>query len=712
MVKNSGQFLVFFISIFLLLNFLATEKVDAAVLSRAPNNLGLVGYWPMNEGVGTKAGDSSGQGNTGSITGATWTSGKHGKALSFDGNDYINVSNSSSLNSSLITVAVWVNPTSFANYKTIAIKTTSSSWNDGWGLFHYTGANDIRFFINGYNANYVSANIPIGSWSHITGTFDGSLISIYTNGTLTATSTYSGSINTSSNILQIGSGDIVGGGFWNGKIDDVRIYNRALTASEVAKLYKAGAAKVAASSADLDNGGTLDNGLVGLWTMDGKDTVWTSATAATTLDKSGLGNTGTLTNMSRTTSPTIGKLGQGLMFDGVNSSINIASPTTITTPFSVSVWTKYQGNGTRGTIFDYEPSGLKAWSLGIKNNTEAIFTKRNIADLSLNIGSWPTGWFQTVWVVGSDNDIELFINGVSKGKFGNTTAFATNGDNIVKIGIGNSSTNPFNGSIDDVRIYSRALTASEIKQLYNLGGDKINTSPTTKLTSGLVGYWTFDGKDTNWTGQTTGTVADKSGLGNTGTLTNMSRTSSPTIGKIGQGLKFDGVDDYINTASTVNFGGTKVVTVSFWMYKTAFTNTDLLTMELSSNYNDNDGTFFIDPNASGGYFNVGLQDSASTNRFRVERFTRPSTNNWHYYTIVFDNSTVTGDITSYVDGVPQAENLSTNNKDQSSNVKTDTLYFMSRGGTSLFNSGLLDEVRIYNRALSASEVKQLYNMGR
>src|SRR3989338_7510865 len=73
---------------------------------------------------------------------------------------------------------------------------------------------------------------------------------------------------------------------------------------------------------------------------------------------------------------------------------------------------------------------------------------------------------------------------------------------------------------------------------------KINTSQAGKLTSGLVGHWTFDGQDTNWTSATAGTTADKSPAGtNTGTLTNMSQSTSPTIGKVGQGMYFNGTDD-------------------------------------------------------------------------------------------------------------------------------------------------------------------------
>src|SRR3989338_8887897 len=71
------------------------------------------------------------------------------------------------------------------------------------------------------------------------------------------------------------------------------------------------------------------------------------------------------------------------------------------------------------------------------------------------------------------------------------------------------------------------------------------TTCATGLSCGLVGYWTFDGTDTPWTSATAATTKDKSGNGNTGTLTNMNRAIALVEGKIGQGLKFDGVNDYI-----------------------------------------------------------------------------------------------------------------------------------------------------------------------
>src|SRR3989344_7872531 len=71
---------------------------------------------------------------------------------------------------------------------------------------------------------------------------------------------------------------------------------------------------------------------------------------------------------------------------------------------------------------------------------------------------------------------------------------------------------------------------------------KINSSQAGMLTSGLVGYWTFDGQDTNWGANTTDDVSTNS---NIGTMTNMSTTTSPVPGVAGRGLNFYGSDDYV-----------------------------------------------------------------------------------------------------------------------------------------------------------------------
>ena len=78
---------------------------------------------------------------------------------------------------------------------TVLTKSSYSSWDDGYGLVHYLGSNDINFFVNNYNSTKASIDIPIGQWSYVVGTYDGSNIKLYVNGLLGSSFAYLGSIS-------------------------------------------------------------------------------------------------------------------------------------------------------------------------------------------------------------------------------------------------------------------------------------------------------------------------------------------------------------------------------------------------------------------------------------------------------------------------------------------------------------------------------------
>src|SRR3990167_6445659 len=95
----------------LLFIFMPTHIANAGIIGKPPTNLGLVGYWSMNEGTGSYAGDASGNKNTGTLTGGpTWVDGKRGKALNFDGvDDYVNAGSAASVTDlPAITVSAWI----------------------------------------------------------------------------------------------------------------------------------------------------------------------------------------------------------------------------------------------------------------------------------------------------------------------------------------------------------------------------------------------------------------------------------------------------------------------------------------------------------------------------------------------------------------------------------------------------------------------------
>src|SRR3989344_5140942 len=324
----------------------------------------------------------------------------------------------------------------------------------------------------------------------------------------------------------------------------------------------------------------VNNGLVGYWTFDGKDTPWTSSTAATTLDKSGNGNTGTLTNMAQATSPVAGKIGQALSFDGTDDYVKAPINLSSTNKVSVSFWLFWPafandddlafeftsnstaGPSTGGFMFDPNDSAaaLVVYLKGDVGQNYATYTRP-----TANVWHYYTAIYDKSQ---STNEVELYIDGLYQTPTGRVTNNNTNNfanDDLYFMSRG-GTTLFGNGKLDDVRIYNRALSAAEVSSLYNLGAAKFGISPIKALTSGLVGWWTMDGKDTPWTSSTAATTLDKSGNSNTGTLTNMAQATSPVAGKIGQALSFDNSNDCVNLASPAVLDDMSAITMSAWIY--------------------------------------------------------------------------------------------------------------------------------------------------
>ena len=195
---------------------------------------GPVAAYGFNEGSGATLRDLSGNGNNGVISGASWTTGHSGGALSFNGlNSSVTVPNSASLApSAAVTVEAWVRPSTNASWRTVALKTQNA------GALSYAlySSSDTGPASMVYTSAERGAAAPSGlsttRWSHLTAVYDGSGTRIYVNGKLIATTAARGSIAESGGALKIG-GNAIWGEWFKGKIDELRIYARALSAAEV-----------------------------------------------------------------------------------------------------------------------------------------------------------------------------------------------------------------------------------------------------------------------------------------------------------------------------------------------------------------------------------------------------------------------------------------------------------------------------------------------
>jgi hypothetical protein len=190
------------------------------------------------DAAGTNPGIATG-GLTFGAAGAPY--GEANTAATFDGiNDAVVVPDAAALKPATVTVEAWVKPNAaIPNYASVATKTTATTWSDGYGMFASNGG--IAFWVNDDDVNRVStAALPAGAWSHVVGTYDGSTIKVYLNGALVQSLAYSAPLTHSSSPLLIGNAVGAGNFHWAGGLDEVAVYSRALTATEVAQHYAAG----------------------------------------------------------------------------------------------------------------------------------------------------------------------------------------------------------------------------------------------------------------------------------------------------------------------------------------------------------------------------------------------------------------------------------------------------------------------------------------
>ncbi|OIN96631.1 hypothetical protein AUJ66_05670 [Candidatus Desantisbacteria bacterium CG1_02_38_46] len=221
----------------------AEEKKLSEAKSASGGEKGLVAYWSFDEGKGFKVKDLSGKGNDGNIEGEVeWVKGVKGTALEFNGEaGYVDCGNNSSLDMTTndFTVEVWVK----SNGYVISSIISKGSWFDqgsaGYDIsFAY---NPKNIYFNIYNGStYYPLMTSLGEvfpWSHIVGVRRGGRVEVWVNGVKESSVDYPTSSISNSENLYIGQK--MGGGYFNGLIDEVKIYNRALTADEIKASYKA-----------------------------------------------------------------------------------------------------------------------------------------------------------------------------------------------------------------------------------------------------------------------------------------------------------------------------------------------------------------------------------------------------------------------------------------------------------------------------------------
>jgi len=204
--------------------YLFSAGTDKRLIDQAQ---GLVGYWTFDEGSGTTAYDYSGNNNNGTlINGPTWTTGKVGGALSFDGvDDYVNIGKSSV--GPPCSVEAWIYKRSNTSFKVLLDDAKYSIRVEQYNSTYKLGF--TKYGVADYVFNYI---LPLNTWQHVVWVFESTGAKLYVNGTFVDSNP--NTISCPMNIMGYSRSSPL-----NSIIDEVRIYNRALSDAEISALYNA-----------------------------------------------------------------------------------------------------------------------------------------------------------------------------------------------------------------------------------------------------------------------------------------------------------------------------------------------------------------------------------------------------------------------------------------------------------------------------------------
>ncbi len=461
---------------------LTTQLVNAQVPSYVPTN-GLVGYWPFSG----NANDLSGNNNNGTVNGATLTTDRFGNANSaynFDGiNDLISIPDSNNLSiTNNITMAAWVYVNSDnQNYHSILSKRLNGNWSYNLSLSYYFGPGGSPTEVNkvfsgrrnnfGAQLEYKFSNEPIvfGQWLHITVKIENNVITFYKNGIDMGVNLYGNQftipmINQAIGLAIGSNGD--GGEWFNGKLDDIGIWNRALSEQEITNMYNG----VTYSDTCNAVSGSLTQGLVGYWPFCGNAN-----------DDSGNGHNGTV-NGATLTEDRFGNNNSAYGFDGVNDLIKVNHSSSFNTfPMSISLWCK--GNSQYGALISKYTScsSDNGWQLHTMEGKVSTYSYNFLGGAFLNCdGDSNTiisdnNWYNIVSTYDLSG-VKIYVNNVlvlTKPYIGSGSMSAPTNIQDLYIGteINSIGCSPYNtyyqGLIDDIGIWNRVLTQQEITQLFN-----------------------------------------------------------------------------------------------------------------------------------------------------------------------------------------------------------------------------------------------------
>jgi len=414
---------------------------------------GPVASWSLDENTGSVAQDDTGNGHAGTVENAKWSEGKYSSSLQFDGEgDCVKVANAPDLAlNKAFTLSAWVKPEGTDNSDPIFFKESGGFFTYSLYVGLKSGHGNIpegAISDHPYEADYVegkAGEVPTGSWTNLALTFDGTNLRLYINGALIDVEA-TGTPISSEEPLYIGCAKNWSDGF-SGKIDNARIYNRALSAAEL-KTDEATAVPALPPAAPIAD-----------WALD-------EGSGALAHDDSGNAHHGTVEGGVEWVE---GKFGTDLKLNGSTGCVKVPDSNALDLKeFTLSAWAKPEGTDNSDPIFFKEDESAFAYTLyvGLQSGRgyepegsiePHLYESKTVEGTkTVSAGTW------TNLALTYDGKTErLYVNGalVDSEASGNPI----NSAGPLLIGCAKNWGDGFTGQIDNARIYNRALSATELK---------------------------------------------------------------------------------------------------------------------------------------------------------------------------------------------------------------------------------------------------------
>ena len=632
--------------------------------------------------------DSSPNAYNGVDSNVTWGGvGVFGTSAAFNGSSS-KIINTSSLvtGNSDRTLSVWMKTSNTTSGMVLAtLGSEIGAANNQWAIGFRDGDDD-GVIIYGYGqANEVGwgslgVNVKDGQWHHLAVSWNGSQLSWFVDGSNVLIQPFAHTYATSSGI-QIGtwSEDI----FWDGEIDQVRVFNTALTPLEVEALYTE---ELCICDGTVDTLQILgDTSCIATYQLDGNAN-----------DLSG-NYSGTPTDVSYG----VGKFDLAGVFNGSSSYVDLGStiddPLRAAGEFGISLWVNINSYTLNNSILKLLND---TYILIIYNSSNEIECRVQDSSDAVKIIKTPVSlntWYHVVWTGDSTNGVTLYLNGSSVGNTawnGTYSIYPTPTYKLNNLGYNGGGDGYYDGQIDQVRIFNKGLNSTEVTTLYNETACTKAACSGTTHTLNILG-----GGDTSCIAAypLDGSPADLSGNYN-GVQTDVTYPQ----GYFDLAGVFNGSSSIINLP-VLGLGGNATRSISAWV-NPATTPSLLGTIYHSGGTNAKE-SFII-------YYQ-------SDNKIRVEYdnrgFATTTTilnNTWTHIVATYNGGSIESSANTkiYINGALQTVTTSGSGATGVANtLNTDYAIGYRRYANQFYFDGSIDQVRIFNKALSAGEVTTLYN---